>query len=113
MDKRVKNSNRRIYIGLRAAVIICIAFIGWSAVVHANGEQPNILWITSEDNNVDWVGAYGNPHAYTPNIDQLAAEGFSVYALLRQCTGLRSAAQHLDYRYAGDFHRHLLNAESP
>jgi len=29
---------------------------------------PNILWLTCEDNNVDWVGCYGNPNANTPNI---------------------------------------------
>ena len=39
-------------------------------------ERPNILWLTCEDNNVDWVGCYGNPHAQTPNIDALAKEGF-------------------------------------
>jgi N-sulfoglucosamine sulfohydrolase len=39
-------------------------------------ERPNILWITSEDNNVNWVGCYGNPHANTPHIDKLASEGF-------------------------------------
>ena len=38
--------------------------------------RPNILWITSEDNNVNWVGAYGNDHVQTPNIDRLASEGF-------------------------------------
>lgn len=38
--------------------------------------RPNILWITSEDNNVNWVGAYGNDHVQTPNIDILASEGF-------------------------------------
>ena len=39
-------------------------------------EQPNILWLTSEDNNINWIGAYGNPYADTPNIDALAKEGF-------------------------------------
>jgi arylsulfatase A-like enzyme len=38
--------------------------------------RPNILWLTCEDNNINWVGCYGNPHADTPNIDQLATEGF-------------------------------------
>ena len=23
-------------------------------------ERPNILWLTCEDNNVNWVGCYGN-----------------------------------------------------
>ncbi len=39
-------------------------------------ERPNILWITSEDNSISWVGCYGSKNAETPNIDQLAAEGF-------------------------------------
>ena len=38
--------------------------------------QPNILWITSEDNGVKWIGCYGGQNAQTPNIDQLATEGF-------------------------------------
>ena len=48
-------------------------FLGFSA---DGSERPNILWITSEDNNVNWVGCYGNPHAQTPYIDKLASEGF-------------------------------------
>jgi len=39
-------------------------------------ERPNILWITSEDNGVAWVSSYGGTNARTPNIDQLAADGF-------------------------------------
>ncbi|MEM9284160.1 MAG: sulfatase-like hydrolase/transferase [Verrucomicrobiota bacterium] len=39
-------------------------------------DRPNILWLTCEDNNVNWVGCYGNPYAETPNIDRLASEGF-------------------------------------
>ena len=39
-------------------------------------DRPNILWITSEDNSIWWVGCYGSKNAKTPNIDQLAKEGF-------------------------------------
>ena len=39
-------------------------------------ERPNILWITSEDNGISWVSSYGSTNTRTPNIDQLAAEGF-------------------------------------
>lgn len=56
-------------------------------------ERPNILWLTSEDNNVNWVGAYGNPHADTPNIDQLASDGFlytDCYANAPVCAPSRS-----------------------
>ncbi len=44
--------------------------------VAADDERPNILWITSEDNGVSWISCYGGTNASTPNIDQLAEEGF-------------------------------------
>ena len=56
-------------------------------------DQPNILWLTCEDNNVNWVGCYGNPHADTPNIDKLAAEGHQymhAYANAPVCAPSRS-----------------------
>ena len=56
-------------------------------------ERPNILWLTSEDNSVNWVGCYGNPHAETPNIDGLAREGFQYlhcYANAPVCAPSRS-----------------------
>lgn len=56
-------------------------------------DRPNILWLTSEDNNVNWVGCYGNPHAQTPNIDKLATEGFQYmhcYANVPVCAPQRS-----------------------
>ena len=37
----------------------------------ATGEQPNILWLTSEDNGPQ-LGCYGDEYARTPNIDALA-----------------------------------------
>jgi len=56
-------------------------------------ERPNILWLTCEDNNVNWVGCYGNPHADTPHIDRLAEEGFQYmhcYANAPVCAPSRS-----------------------
>jgi len=38
--------------------------------------RPNILWLTSEDNGISWVGCYGGKNCQTPNIDRLAEEGF-------------------------------------
>lgn len=37
--------------------------------------RPNILWVVSEDNSARYVGAYGDPLARTPHLDQLAATG--------------------------------------
>ncbi|OUW16560.1 MAG: sulfatase [Opitutales bacterium TMED158] len=57
-----------------AAVILLIALaIAGQAVAQ---DRPNILWITSEDNGISWVGCYGGTNAKTPAIDQLAKEGF-------------------------------------
>jgi N-sulfoglucosamine sulfohydrolase len=56
-------------------------------------DRPNILWLTCEDSNVNWVGCYGNPHADTPNIDKLAAQGFQYmhcYANAPVCAPSRS-----------------------
>ncbi len=37
-------------------------------------DLPNVLFISVDDWN-DWVGAYGNTQAKTPNLDKLAARG--------------------------------------
>src|SRR5688500_3859197 len=42
-------------------------------VAHA-AEQPNILWLTSEDHGPE-MGCYGDANASTPNGDALAAKG--------------------------------------
>lgn len=63
-----------------------------SAIASA-ADRPNILWLTCEDNNVNWIGCYGNPHAETPNIDKLAREGFQYthcYANAPVCAPSRS-----------------------
>jgi N-sulfoglucosamine sulfohydrolase len=55
--------------------------------------QPNILLITADDMHWDSVGAYGCPvPATTPNLDQLAAEGFRfhyAYVPISLCTPSR------------------------
>ena len=37
--------------------------------------RPNILWICTDQQRFDTIGALGNPTIHTPNIDQLVAEG--------------------------------------
>ena len=57
-------------IRLRALALFLI-----TAVVLTAADRPNILWITSEDNSPDYIGAFGDPHGMTPTIDRLATEG--------------------------------------
>lgn len=55
-------------------------------------ELPNILWITSEDNG-PFLGCYGDAFATTPNLDQLASEGFlytNAYANTPVCAPARN-----------------------
>jgi arylsulfatase A-like enzyme len=41
------------------------------------GKRPNILFLLSDDQRADTIGAHGNPHIRTPNLDKLVARGFS------------------------------------
>ena len=52
-----------------------LAAILMAGCTQKSDELPNILWITSED-NARMLGCYGDSFATTPNLDQLAREGF-------------------------------------
>lgn len=62
----------RVNLALNASSL-CFMLLATVAVAD---ERPNILWITSEDNNIQWVGCYGNPNGDTPRIDEMARQGF-------------------------------------
>ena len=56
-------------------------------------ERPNILWISCEDTGVH-LGCYGDPHAKTPNLDRLAAQGVRytrAFTVAGVCAPSRSA----------------------
>jgi arylsulfatase A-like enzyme len=40
-------------------------------------QKPNILFLFADDQRADTIAAHGNPHIKTPNLDRLAAAGFS------------------------------------
>lgn len=66
------------------------------AAVAAAGaaDRPNILWITLEDTSPQFIGAYGNPAARTPNLDRLAARGIRftrAFAPAPVCSSARSS----------------------
>lgn len=57
-------------------------------------EKPNVLWITIEDTSPQFIGAYGNEDARTPNIDKLAKEGVrftNAFSTGTVCSPSRSA----------------------
>ena len=52
-------------------VLSCLAGL---ATAEKDEARPNILWLSCEDISPH-VGCFGDPHAITPNVDRLAAEG--------------------------------------
>ena len=38
---------------------------------------PNIIFLFADDQQADTIAADGNPHINTPNLDRMAAQGFS------------------------------------
>jgi len=40
-------------------------------------EQPNVLFVFADDMKADCIGALGNPHIKTPNLDRLVERGFA------------------------------------
>ena len=78
---------------VKQALFLSYAIMAGLTLLAQAGERPNILWLTSEDNSVNWIGCYGNPHVNSPNIDQLAVEGFRythAYANSPVCAPSRS-----------------------
>lgn len=61
----------------RARRLICLAIV-IGTLAHGSlaraDDRPNIVWISCEDISPN-LGCYGDPHAITPNLDQLAAQG--------------------------------------
>ena len=56
--------------------------------------RPNILWICTDQQRYDTIGAWGNPRIRTPNLDRLAREGVSFLETYTQspvCTPSRAA----------------------
>ena len=47
---------------------------GWVGACCGADDRPNIVWISCEDISPN-LGCYGDPHAITPNLDRLAADG--------------------------------------
>ncbi len=58
---------------MRMAILLLALFVALATPSWAQ-QRPNILWLTFEDAGPE-LGCYGEPHAQTPRMDALAAEG--------------------------------------
>jgi arylsulfatase A-like enzyme len=57
--------------------MLCSAAVGPTATARAQQPKPpNIVFIFTDDQRWDTVGALGNPEIHTPNVDRLVQRGF-------------------------------------
>ena len=57
-------------------------------------QRPNILWICTDQQRYDTIGALGNPHVSTPNLDKLVQGGVAferAYCQSPICTPSRAS----------------------
>ena len=70
-----------------------------------SANRPNILWICTDQQRYDTIGALGNAHIHTPNLDRLVSEGVAftrAYSQSPICTPSR--ASFLTGRYPSTIH---------
>ncbi|MGD9046421.1 MAG: sulfatase-like hydrolase/transferase [Anaerolineae bacterium] len=68
-------------------------------------ERPNILWICTDQQRFDTIGALGNRHVHTPNIDRLVHDGVAFrYAYCQSPISTPSRASFLTGMYPSSVH---------
>lgn len=70
--------------------------------------RPNILWYCTDQQRFDTIGALGNPHVRTPNIDRLVREGVAftnTYCQSPICTPSRASFMTGRYPASTQVHR--------
>ena len=70
----LKCESRTMFRAFRAILLLCL--VPASILPGRGQEKPNILWLSAEDISAH-LSCYGDPHAITPNLDALAAQGVS------------------------------------
>lgn len=73
-----------------AALVAAGVFLGMPRVFGAEPSRPNVLFLFADDQRADTIGAWGNPHIRTPNLDRLARRGTSFRG--NYCFGSNSGA---------------------
>src|SRR5918993_1397696 len=71
-------------------LVLAGIFQGGPPAFPEGGGRPNILLLFADDQRADTIGAWGNPHIRTPNLDRLVARGCSFRG--NYCFGSNSGA---------------------
>jgi arylsulfatase A-like enzyme len=98
---------------LLAAVFLTSPLVALAA--DSSPVQPNILWISCEDISAH-LGCYGDPHAITPNLDQMATEGVrysNAFTAAGVCAPCRSTIITGMYQNSIGTHHMRCNAKLP
>jgi arylsulfatase A-like enzyme len=94
-------SSTRPFGGLLAWLSLVVALIGIPAQPLAGAEPPNLIFLLTDDQRWDTLGAYGNPVIHTPHLDRLAHEGVTFhYAFVTTAICMTSRASILAGQYA-------------
>lgn len=86
-----------------------------AAETDSTATRPNILWISCEDISAH-LGCYGDPHAITPNLDKMAAEGVrysNAFTAAGVCAPCRSTIITGMYQNSIGTHHMRCNAKLP
>jgi N-sulfoglucosamine sulfohydrolase len=65
--------------------VVFISIICALAAPLAAADQPNILFLLSDDHSYPFVSAYGDSNVNTPTLDRLAAEGMKFHRFFTSC----------------------------
>ncbi len=105
----LKNTTRRSFIKTMGAAALTLPVMNCSL----QKDQPNILWLTSEDNS-PFLGCYGDELANTPNFDKFASESIlyeNAFANAPVCAPARSTI--ITGMYACSLGTHQMRSQNP
>ncbi len=88
--KLALDQRRRINRGMHPRLCRFLLFFALALLRLPAAEHPNILFLLADDQRADTIGAWGNKHIRTPNLDRLAGRGFSFHN--NYCFGANSGA---------------------
>lgn len=90
---------RREFLATSAA--LALASAGPAPRTHADGAQPNVVFIMTDDQGYGDFSCFGNPHVKTPNIDRLYSEStrLTQYHNCPVCTPTRASLMTGRYNY--------------
>src|SRR6188508_2289427 len=72
--EKSRGSLRREEVVMLRIAAIWLA-LGSTAFAAEQPQKPNVIFLFADDQRADTIGALGNPHIKTPNLDQLVRRG--------------------------------------